>query len=103
MNKNVPLVSCDSNVLVLSPQVTVYSGYLLLSTYSCGIRILSAKEYGVRPSPEHNYWSCGMEFQKLFSTRCVHWAVADPRGGGQSTFPPLEPSNTILLGRGLAV
>ena len=79
MNKNVLLVSCDSNVLVLSPQVTVYSGYLLLSTYSCGIRILSAKEYGVRPSPENNYWSCGMEFQKLFSTRCVHWAL--PIGG----------------------
>ena len=33
--------------LALSPQVSI-SGYML-STYSCGIRILSAMDYGVRP------------------------------------------------------
>ena len=36
-------VSC-----ALSPEVMVYSVYLL-STYSCGTRVLSAMGYGVRP------------------------------------------------------
>ena len=54
---------------------SVYSGSLL-STYSCGIRILSAMEYGVRhfscsfychlASSFTEHWICGMEFQKLF-------------------------------------
>ena len=54
----------------------VYGGYLHAELIQLWIRILSAMEYGVRPFlmhrlycqpfPEHNYWSCGMEFQKLF-------------------------------------
>ena len=39
------------HILALSPQIMVYGG-CLLSTYSCGIRVLSAMGYGVRP--EHS-------------------------------------------------
>ena len=74
--------SCKSRVGVqqlstVSSSACLYSGYLL-SPYSCGIRILSAMEYGARSFfyivssfPEHNYWSCVMEFQKLFSSFCL--------------------------------
>ena len=50
-NKYIPLVSCVSNLFTSSHCLlklqSIVHGYLL-STYSCGIRILSAMGYGVR-------------------------------------------------------
>ena len=44
------------------------------------------------------------DFHKTSLSTAISLTVADPRGGGtQGTFPPLEPSNAVLLGRGLAV
>ena len=71
-NKYIPLDSCISSLFTswhcLLKSQSILHGYLL-STYRCGIRILSAMvwsqgdaDYTASPFPEHNYWSCGTGF-----------------------------------------
>ena len=87
-NKYIPLVSCISNLFTswhcLLKSRSIVHGYLL-STYRCGIRILSAMvwsqggaNYTASPFPEHNYWSCGTEaLLYLLLTRVIWSTHAD--------------------------
>ena len=66
LGTKIPLVSCISNLF--TSWYCFLHGYLL-STYRCGIRILSAMvwsqggaDYTACPFPEHNYMSCGTGF-----------------------------------------
>ena len=71
LGTNIPLVSCISTSWhCLLKSRSILHGYLL-STYRCGIRILSAMvwsqgsaDYTASPFPEHNYWSCGTGFRR---------------------------------------
>ena len=75
MNKYIILLvlAAPTCLYLATVSSNVYSGYLL-STCSYGTRVLSSLfgvVYIVRPFPEQlNYCSCGMEFQKLFSSCC---------------------------------
>ena len=96
-NKYIPLVSCISSLFTswhcLLKSRSILHGYLL-STYRCGIRILSAMvwsqsgaDYTASPFPEHNYWSCAWyrvleAVLYLLLTRVIWSSHADLSGSG---------------------
>ena len=73
-------VFCSDNrtfPLTISYFGTVSSSHSLYIADVCCAHTFVISEFPhiVSSSPEHNYWSCDMEFQKLFSNHYVNWAL----------------------------
>ena len=83
---NIFRCSCVSNLFTswhcLLKSWSIVHGYLLI-TYSCGIRVVlwgqGGLDYTVSPFPEHNYWSCGMEFRSPIGVACESYLVESCR------------------------